>query len=388
MSTSVFLPNVALKYYGLILYSMRSIRIYLDTELRDRQASTAARYVWNVHFGSNQAADGVHLLNSGDIQNICGIKTQDMLIYNNGNVFVNTPNIALQVAEFATDAVQNGPMRYHFSMYTNISMLCRVKNKGEYWFNKIFSQMPNTISLTFFNEWSQMSFPTNAPIYTDINQESIVCHAQAARLNDQLVLTGITSDTPGTLGTPNVSYGIWGTPFYKTTSLINSVLNTAAEIYVTLTTDNPADAAQIVQIAQTAWPVTSVTHDAEGNATVTIAADLSGILGQITGATFTATCPYVWFTVDTTYNSLIANKTQVYIRSFISHIPSLDVSVFNALVNRQDGWQYRPVGNLAIYILLGLNPLGTQDVITLSAVGQFEALRLIVPLEIFYLTGV
>ena len=368
---------------------MQSVKLYLDSALRDKQLSTAFCYVWNIKLqGTDSDVDGVTVLNAGEIKNICGMKTTDIQIYNNGNSFIHDPNVELQIKEFITDAYQLGPQRYHFPMYCNNSLLCRVKNKGEYWFTQVFSQMPTTLSVTFFSGWYSTSYPTNAPLYIHNNFDNINCTANIAINGTTGTITNIISNTPNAAGHPRGGYNLWNVPFKLTTQYVNSIINTSTIITLTLTTDNLADAAALAIINAQTYKVQYVSFDTAGRATANIQINTSGLVGNIKPVTFTASCFYVWVLPSTVnYNLIVKNiGSLVYIRNFVSHIAELNLLTYNNLVNRQNGWQYMPVENVGALVLLGLDPTLSLDTLSITAVGQFDALKIIIPLEIFYQT--
>jgi hypothetical protein len=367
---------------------MRSVRVYLDSAIRDKQLSTPTKYVWVVKFyGTDKNIDGVTILNASDIKNICGIKTADMVIYNNGSTFIREPNVLLLVKEFFTDAYQLGDQRYHFPMYCDNTLLCRVKNKGEYWFNKIFNQMPTTLSLTFFNGWYPIPYPTNVPLYIDVNTQNINCTASISVTNTTGTITNIISNTPNAPGNPRSVYNFWNNPFTLTTQFVNSLINTATIITLTLTTDNPADAAALAVINSKTYKVKKVSFDSVGNATAEITINTSALIGKINPFTFTASCYYVWFQPTTSNVDLInANVASfIYIRNFTSNVAQYNMLVYNETVNRQSGWQYMSIGNVPAYVIMGLDPSPAQGPLSVSSIGQLDAMKLIVPLEIFYM---
>ena len=59
--------------------------------------------------------------------------------------------------------------------------------------------------------------------------------------------------------------------------------------------------------------------------------------------------------------------------------------VYNETVNRQSGWQYMSIGNVPAYVIMGLDPSPSQGPLSISSIGQLDAMKLIVPLEIFYM---
>jgi hypothetical protein len=366
---------------------MQSVKLYLDSGKRDKQLSTAFCYVWNIKLqGIDGDVDGVTVLNASEIKNICGLKTADIQIYNNGTSFIHDSNVELQIKEFITDAYQLGPQRYHFPMYCDDSLFCRVKNKGEYWFTQVFSQMPTTLSVTFFNGWSYTSYPTNAPLYIDQNFDNINCTADITINGNTGVLTNIISNTPNAPGHPCSGYNFWNVPFKLTTRYVNSIINTSTIITLNLTTDNPADAAALAIINAQTYKVKYASFNTAGHATAEIEINTSGLVGNIQPVTFTASCVYVWILPNTVnYNLIIQDiGSLVYIRNFLSNITQLNLLTYNNLVNRQSGWQYMPVENVGALVLLGLDPTLSLDPLSITAVGQFDALKIIIPLEIFY----
>jgi hypothetical protein len=362
---------------------MQSLRLYLDTSKRDKSKSTATQFVWNVNL-LGQFLDGVTVLNSSDIQNVRGIKTIDMLIYNENSRFIFSPNIMMQIKEFATDAFQSGNLRYHFSFNTDNSLLCRVKNKGEYEFNQRFTVMPSTLTVTFYNEWAPAIFPIFCPLYMDVNTDTIDARAQLANGT----ITQITAIDPLAAGSPPGGYS-WAT-FYKTTDHINSICNGGILIVVNLTTDNPADAALLGTINTLVYRADSITH-LGGMATIyssQLATDTHALAGNITQPiTLHAICTYQWANIFTSRFDLIINnpRSLMYIKNFTANLEFYKNILFNNLVNRQDGWPIIELGAVVsnnVIIIIGLNPLQTAYSLSISAVGCLDSLKLIIPLEI------